>query len=98
MDGAEGCVHAWAWPARVRRGAPAPFALVSLIRTGMVHVEVVELTRRAVAAEALRLRRDPGALQQIAQRLEVLRHHLLLDAVGAEPGHLALHVDHGLLD
>ena len=79
-----------------RPGLPAA-ALISTPR--VVDREVVELPRRAVAAEVRRVDVvDPGALEQLAHLRDVLVAHLLLDAVGAEPGDRAAHVEPRLVD
>src|SRR6185436_5740127 len=71
----------------------------SSVLARVVDVEVVELARRAIAAElagrhAVRL----GPLQQRRQLVHVLVAHLLLDAVRAEVGDPATHVDMRLVD
>src|SRR5919107_4336035 len=69
------------------------------VRARVVDIEVVELARRAVAAEiargaVLHLR----ALEQRRQLSHVLVAHGLLHAVGAEPGHAPAHVQMSLVD
>src|ERR1700761_8228612 len=68
-----------------------------LINPYVVDVEVVQLPGRAVAWERRRGGVDVGPLQQGPDLVDVLVAHLLLDAVGAQPGHAAADVEAGLV-
>src|SRR5215469_14278766 len=70
-----------------------PFAALTSVRAQVVDVEVVEPPRGPVAPELAGVDIvDAGASQQIADLRHVLVPHLLLNAVRAEPGHRAAHV------
>src|SRR3954468_20752269 len=68
------------------------------IRIGVVDVEVVELPRRAVAAERFRISVDLCLLEKLRELLEMFAPHLLLNAVGPEARNLAAHEELGLVD
>src|SRR5262249_60905270 len=93
--------------ARGASGRPAPRRTAppcagrrtrSSVGPRIVDLEVVELSRGPVAAEILRSRVGLTELEQPGKLLEVLAPHLLLDAVGPEPRHLAADVDMCLVD
>jgi hypothetical protein len=69
-------------------------AETAIIRAQVVDVEVVELPRRAVAAELARvdvIETGPG--EQLEDLVDVLCAHLLLDAIRAQSGHRPTHVE-----
>src|SRR4051812_38529688 len=80
-----------------RRAGFGVVMTVLLVRAGVVDVEVVEVAGGAVAGELGRVGVETGQIQQLPQFRQVLLAHLLLDAVGAEGGDGATHVDAGLV-
>src|SRR3954471_6126758 len=78
--------------------ATSPTGEVKSIRIGVIDVEIVELARRAIAAEVLRLGIDLGNTQEPLEIGHMLFAHLFLDAVGAEIIGAALHIKPRLVD
>src|SRR5574338_127105 len=74
----------------------ALMADLASIGVGVVDMEIIEPARRPVAPEALRVGLDPGASQQFLELGQMVRRHLLLDAVRTQALDLALHIEAGL--
>src|SRR5947209_13633537 len=73
--------------------------LTNVVSIRVVDPEVVEAARGSVAAELARVDVvDPGPLEQPGKLRAMLVAELLLDAVGAEPGHAAADVEARLVD
>ena len=64
----------------------------------MIDVEIVELTGGAVAAKFLGPLLTPSLFEEPGKLFEVMGLHVLLNAIGAEAGDLAAHIEMGLID
>src|SRR5262249_26224691 len=76
-----------------RGGRCAHMGDLSSVRVDVIDMEIIEPASRAVALEAARIGLDPGTLEQTLKLGEMMRRHLLLDAVRAEAFDLALNIE-----